>query len=65
MIQYHSKTLLEEKTITKNMQSSTKTKKLDDLTPEEIADIKEHSSSKEKPKHFKNVKELIKDLEND
>lgn len=47
------------------MQSSTKTKKLDDLTPEEIADIKEHSSSKEKSKHFKNVKELIKDLEND
>lgn len=47
------------------MQSSAKTKKLDDLTPEEIADIKEYSSSKEKPKHFKNVKELIKDLEND
>ena len=47
------------------MQSSAKTKKLDDLTPEEIADIKEHLSSKEKSKHFKNVKELIKDLEND
>lgn len=46
------------------MQSSSKTKKLDDLTPEEITDIKEHSSSKEKPMHFKNVKELIKDLEN-
>ena len=30
-----------------------------------IRDIKEHLSSKEKPKHFKNVKELIKDLEND
>ena len=65
MIQYHSKTLLEANTITQNMQSSAKIKKLDDLTPEEIADIKEHSSSKEKPKHFKNVKELIKDLEND
>lgn len=47
------------------MQSSAKTKKLDDLTQEEIVDIKEHSSSKEKPKHFKNVKELIKDLETD
>ncbi|MGI0070142.1 MAG: hypothetical protein ACREA3_09865 [Nitrosotalea sp.] len=47
------------------MQASKKTKKLDDLTPEEIADIKEYYSSKEKPKHFKNVKELIKDLEND
>ncbi len=47
------------------MQPSAKTKKLDDLTPKEIADIKEYSSSKEKPKHFKNVKELIKDLDND
>lgn len=47
------------------MQSSAKTKKLDDLTPDEIADIKEYSSGKEKPKHFKNVKDLIKDLEND
>ena len=47
------------------MQSSAKTKKQDDLTPEEIVDIKEYSSSKEKPKHFKNVKELIKDLETD
>ncbi len=45
------------------MQSSAKTKKLDDLTPEEIADTKEYSSGKEKSKHFKNVKELIKDLE--
>jgi hypothetical protein len=64
MIQYHSKILLEATPI-QNIQSSTKTKKLNDFTPEEIADIKEHSSSKEKPKHFKNVKELIKDLEND
>lgn len=47
------------------MQRAVKHKKLDDLTPQEIADIKEYSSSKEKPKHFKNVKELIKDLEND
>jgi hypothetical protein len=47
------------------MQSSAKTKKPDDLTPEEMTDIKEYSSGKEKPKHFKNVKELIKDLEND
>ena len=47
------------------MQSSAKTKKSNDLTPDEIADIKKYSSSKEKPKHFKNVKELIKDLEND
>ncbi len=47
------------------MQSSSKTKKSNDLTQEEIADIKEYTSSKEKPKHFKNVKELIKDLEND
>lgn len=47
------------------MQSSAKTKKSNDLTQEEIADIKEYTSSKEKPKHFKNVKELIKDLEND
>ena len=64
VIQYRSKTLLEANTIAQNMQSSPKTKKLDDLTPEEIADIKKYSSSKEKPKHFKNVKELIKDLEN-
>jgi hypothetical protein len=42
-----------------------KSKKQDDLSPQEIADIKEYSSSKEKPKHFKNVKELVKDLEND
>ena len=48
-----------------NMQSSTKAKKLDDLTEEEISDIKEYSASKEKPKHFKNAKELIKDLDND
>ena len=27
--------------------------------------ISEYSTSKEKPKHFKNVKELIKDLEAD
>ena len=49
------------------MQRATKKPKqdVDDLTPEEIADIKEYSSSKEKPKHYKNVKELIKDLEND
>lgn len=47
------------------MQSSAKTKKQDDLTPEEIADIKEYSSSKETPKHFKNVKDLIKDLKAD
>lgn len=47
------------------MQSAEKTKKIDDLTPEEIADIKEYSSSKEKPKHFKNVKELVEDLEAD
>ncbi len=47
------------------MQSSAKTKKLDDLTPREIADIKEYVSGKEKPKHFKNVKDLIKDLETD
>jgi len=47
------------------MQSSAKTKKQDDLTPEEIADIKEYSSSKENPKHFKNVKDLIKDLKAD
>jgi len=47
------------------MQRAVKHKKLDDLTPQEIADIKEHSSSKEKPKHFKNAKELIKDLEAD
>ena len=47
------------------MQPSAKTKKLDDLTPEEIADIKEYSSGKEEPEHFKNVKEIIKDLESD
>ncbi len=47
------------------MQSSARTKKQDDLTPEEVADIKEYSASKEKPKHFKNVKEFIKDLETD
>ncbi len=47
------------------MQSSARTKKVDDLTPEEISDIKEYASGKEKPKHFKNVKELIKDLETD
>jgi uncharacterized membrane protein len=50
--------------INNNMQRVVKPKKLDDLTPEEIADIKDYSSSTEKPKHFKNVKELIKDLEN-
>jgi hypothetical protein len=47
------------------MQRAIKHKKLDDLTPQEIVDIKEYSSGKEKPKHFKNVNELIKDLEND
>lgn len=47
------------------MQRAVKPKKLDDLTPEEIKDIEEYSSSKEKPKHFKNVKDLIKDLETD
>lgn len=47
------------------MQSSAKTKKQDDLTPQEISDIKEYSSGKEKPKHFKNVKDLIKDLKAD
>ena len=47
------------------VQSSTKAKKLDDLTKEEISDIKEYSSNKEKPKHFKNVKELINDLNDD
>jgi uncharacterized membrane protein len=49
------------------MQKAAKPKKseVDDLSPEEIADIKEYSSSKEKPEHFKNVKELIKDLETD
>ena len=49
------------------MQRAAKPKKskTDDLSPEEIADIKEYSSGKEKPKHFKNVKELIKDLEAD
>jgi uncharacterized membrane protein len=48
------------------MQRAVKSKKLmDDLTPEEIIDIKEYSSSKETSKHFKNVNELIKDLEND
>lgn len=51
--------------INNNMQRAVKPKKLDDLTPEEIKDIKEYSSSKEKPKHFKNVKDLIKDLETD
>jgi hypothetical protein len=49
-----------------DMQRVTKKAKVeDDLTPEEIADIREYSSSKEKSKHFKNVKEFIKDLEND
>ena len=47
------------------MQSSAKTKKQDDLTPEEVKDIKEYSLSREKPKHFKNAKDLIKDLESD
>jgi len=45
------------------MQRAIKKTKVDDLTPQEIEDIKEYSSSKEKPKHFKNAKELIKDLE--
>ena len=45
------------------MQRAIKHKKLDDLTPQEIADIKEYSSSKEKPKHFKNAKVKVKLVE--
>ena len=47
------------------MQRAIKHKKLDDLTPREVEDIKEYVSNKEKPKHFKNVNDLIKDLESE
>jgi len=36
----------------------------DDLSPEEIADIKEYYSNKEKPKKFYTLEELLQDLKN-
>lgn len=36
----------------------------DDLSPEEIADIKEYQSNNEKPKKFSTVEELLQDLKN-
>ena len=36
----------------------------DDLSPEEIADIKEYYSNNEKSKKFSTVEELLQDLKN-
>ena len=36
----------------------------DDLSPEEIADIKEYYSNNEKPKKFRTVEKLIEELKN-
>ena len=36
----------------------------DDLSPEEVADIKEYYSNNEKPKKFSTVEELLQDLKN-
>ena len=47
-----------ERTITHNSNDSVN----DDLSPEEIADIKEYYSNDEKPKKFSTVEELINDL---
>ncbi len=49
-----------ERTITHSSNDSVN----DDLSPEEIADIKEYYSNDEKPKKFSTVEELINDLKN-
>lgn len=45
------------------MQSSTKNKKIDDLTPEEIRDVEEFRTGKTEHK-VSSLKELIKELDN-
>jgi len=47
-----------ERSVTSNDSAS------DDLSPEEVADIKEFYSNNEKPKKFGTVEELIRELKN-
>ena len=49
-----------ERTITHHNTSSAN----DDLSPEEIADIKEYYSNNEKRKKFSTIEELLLDLKN-
>ena len=50
-----------ERSVTHNNDS---VKDNDDLSSEEVADIKEYYSNNEKPKKFSTVEELLQDLKN-
>jgi len=48
----------------RSVTSKDKSLNVDDLSPEEIADIKEYYSNNEKRKKFSTIEELLRDLKN-